>query len=145
MTAKEYLSQGIVIQNKINSNLEQILVLWALATRVTSALTGMPRSGMTEGSSAMENAVCNIQLIIAEVEADSARLREKLAEIRKVIDQVENPDWRDVLTYKYLCLMPWKEIIRKVGKGRTTVMDWYRNGLHAVDGILLERENGHSA
>ena len=46
-----------------------------------------------------------------------------MAEIRKVINQIENLDWRGVLTYKYLCLMPWKEIIRKMGKGRNTVMD----------------------
>lgn len=140
MTAKEFLSQGLVIHRKIESDLMQILQLHALATKCTTVLTGMPRGGLTEGSSSMENAVCNIQLICADIEMDTIKLRAVLDMIRSVINKVDDDNWQLVLEYKYLSFMSFPEIMKQMKKGRTTILEWYRNGMRAVD-VLLMQEN----
>ena len=45
MTVKEYLSQAYRIDQRINSKLEQVASLRALATKATSTLSDTPPSG----------------------------------------------------------------------------------------------------
>lgn len=45
MTAKEYLGQAYRIDQRINSKLEQVASLRALATKATSTLSDPPQGG----------------------------------------------------------------------------------------------------
>ena len=56
MTVKEYLSQAYRIDQRINSKLEQVASLRALATKATSTLSDTPPSGSRNVQS-MENVI----------------------------------------------------------------------------------------
>ena len=56
MNAKEYLKQAFYLDKRINSKLEQVESLNALATKATSTLSDMPKSP-NRGTSKLEDKV----------------------------------------------------------------------------------------
>ena len=80
MTTKEFLNQAYRIDQRINSKLEQIISLHALATKATSTLSDMPVS-KTESQSKM-----------AEI-------------IAKIVDELQT-----LLELRYLCFRTWEQI-----------------------------------
>ena len=59
MTAKEYLSQVLYIDQRINCKLEQVMRLRENATKATATLSDMPHSDSPNLKS-MENTICKI-------------------------------------------------------------------------------------
>ena len=66
MTTKEFLNQAYRIDQRINSKLEQIISLHALATKATSTLSDMPVS-KTESQSKMAEIIAKIVDLEAEI------------------------------------------------------------------------------
>lgn len=73
MTAKEFLNQAYLLDQRIKSKSEQIQSLNELATKCTATLTGMPRNP-NRGGSTMADAVCKIIDLQNEIAADMDRL-----------------------------------------------------------------------
>ena len=85
MTVKEYLSQAYRIDQRINSKLEQVASLRALATKATSTLSDTPPSGSRNVQS-MENVIVKIidlenEINDPEVLRDHLLLRDKCDEL----------------------------------------------------------------
>ena len=59
MTAKEYLSQVLYIDQRINCKLRQVAQLRENATRATATISDMPRPDSPNVKS-MENTICKI-------------------------------------------------------------------------------------
>ena len=110
MTAKEYLSQARYLDMRINSKLDQIESLHALATRCTSAISGMPHSP-NHGGSPMADAICKIIDLESEINADIDRLVDLKREIVGVIKSVNNIEYQTLLEKRYLCFMHWEQIM----------------------------------
>ena len=87
MTAKEYLSQAMHIDQRINSKLEQIQSLRDLLTKTGPHLTDMPKDP-NKGGSRSEDYIVKIVDIEKKIDADIDRLVTLKAEIMDVIKAV---------------------------------------------------------
>lgn len=92
MTVKEYLSQAYRIDQRINSKLEQVASLRALATKATSTLSDTPPSGSRNVQS-MENVIVKIIDLENEINEDIDTLVDLKREIVGVIKRIDNPEY----------------------------------------------------
>lgn len=109
MTAKEYLNQAYRIDQRINSKIEQVSSLRALATKATSTLSDTHPSG-TRNVHRMEDIIVKIIDMENEINADIDRLVDLKQEIIKTIKSVNNPEQQTLLELRYLCFRSWEEI-----------------------------------
>ena len=99
MTVKEYLSQAYRIDQRINSKLEQVASLRALATKATSTLSDTPPSGSR-----------NVQSMENEINEDIDTLVDLKREIVGVIKRIDNPEYQTLLELRYLCFYSWEKV-----------------------------------
>ena len=109
MTAKEYLSQTFHLDHRIDSKIDQIASLNALATKCTSAITGMPHNP-SSSQSTMADAVCKIIDLQELLKKDLSALVDLKREIMGVINGIENDEYKTVLEKRYLCFLSWEQI-----------------------------------
>ena len=109
MTAKEYLEQAIRLDQRINTKIEQVASLNALATKCTFTINGMPHSP-DKSRSTMADAIEKIIDLQEEINRDIDRLIDLKCEIVSVIKAVDNPEYQTILEKRYLCFMQWKQI-----------------------------------
>lgn len=114
MTAKEYLSQSLRLNQRINSKLEQIQSLRELATKCTSIITGMPRNP-NHGGSTMADALMKIVDLETELQNDVNRLVDLKEEIMAVVKAVDNIECQTLLELRYLCFKSWEQIAVDMG------------------------------
>ena len=110
MSPKEYLSQAMYIDQRIDSKLQQVATLRESAAKVTATLMDMPRSA-SPNPQAMENTIVKIIDLENEFNRDVDRLVELKAEVKRVISRLSSPDQKLVLELLYLCFKPWSEIM----------------------------------
>lgn len=120
MNAKEYLSQAMYIDQRINSKLEQVTRLRENVTNCTATLSDMPRPD-SPTKQRMEETICKIVDLEREINADIDRLVDLKAETRKAINAVSDPVQQLILELRYLCYKPWLEIAETIGYSEATV------------------------
>ena len=120
MNAKEYLSQAMHIDQRINSKLEQVTRLRENAANCTATLSDMPRPD-SPNKQRMEETICKIVDLEREINADIDRLVDLKAEARKAINAVSDPVQQLILELRYLCYKPWLEIAETIGYSEATV------------------------
>ena len=113
MSAKEYLSQAMYIDQRINSKLEQVMTLRETATKATATLSDMPRSDSPNLQS-MENTIVKIVDLENEINRDIDRLVDLKAEVRQLIAALENPEQQLILELRYLCFKQWSAIMEEI-------------------------------
>lgn len=133
MSAKEYLSQAMYIDQRINSKLEQVMKLRETATKVTATLSDMPRPDSPNYQS-MEETIVKIVDLENEINRDIDRLVDLKAEVHDVISQLDSPDQQLVLELRYLCFKQWSEIMEIMCCSEPTV---YRIHGEALRKIVL--------
>ena len=89
MNAKEYLSQAMYIDQRINSKLEQVTRLRENVTNCTATLSDMTRPD-SPTKQRMEETICKIVDLEREINADIDRLVDLKAETRKAINAVSD-------------------------------------------------------
>ena len=114
MTPKEYLSQAYRIDMRIRSKQEQITSLNELATKCTSALTGMPKVSSC-GDSHLASTVSKIIDLENSIADDMQRLVDLKAEIIGVINDVECVEYKLILEKRYISCKSWPEIAVEFG------------------------------
>ena len=82
--AQEYLSQARLIDKQIDSKIEQVQSLRALAEKATLTLTGAPKSG-TRNIHKMEDVISKMVDLESEVNADIDTLVTLKADINSAI------------------------------------------------------------
>lgn len=133
MSAKEYLSQAMYIDQRINSKLEQVMTLRETATKATATLSDMPRSDSPNLQS-MENTIVKIVDLENEINRDIDRLVDLKAEVRQLIAALENPEQQLILELRYLCFKQWSAIMEEMGISETSV---YRIHGEALKNIVV--------
>ena len=109
MTAKEYLSQAYRLDQRINSKLEQVESLNALATKVSSTLTGMPKNP-NRAASTMADAMAKIIDLQADINRDIDALVDLKRDIVVLVKRVDCAEYQTILEKRYLCFMTWEQI-----------------------------------
>ena len=109
LSAKDYLSQAYRIDQRINSKIEQVQSLRALAEKATSTLSNAPPSG-NRNIHRMENIIAKMVDLETEINTDLNYLVDLKHEIVTVVKCVESPELKTLLELRYLCFKTWEEI-----------------------------------
>ena len=109
MNAKEYLKQAFYLDKRINSKLEQVECLNALATKATSTLSDMPKSP-NRGSSKLEDTIVKIVDLQEGINRDIDKLVDLKAEMVGTIKQIQDKELQVILEKRYLCFETWEKI-----------------------------------
>lgn len=131
MTAKEYLSRAFYLNMRIRSKNEQIAEMNALATKVTSTLSDAPVSG-TRNDHKMEDVILNILEYENELKDAMNQLVTLKREIREVIEQIGNDEYKVLLEMRYLSSMRWEQIAVEMGYSIDHVYYLHREALKKV-------------
>lgn len=131
MNAKEYLSQAMYIDQRIDSKLEQIMKLRESATKATATLSAMPRPDSPNVQS-MEETIVKIVDLEREINRDIDALVDLKAEARKVISKLDNPEQQLILEMRYLCYKSWAEIAEDLSFSESNVYKIHGEALKRI-------------
>ena len=132
MTAKEFLSQAYRIDLQINSKLEQVRSLRALATKATATLSHSPMSA-SPNTHRMEDTITKMLDLENEISADIDKLVETKRTIMATLQRVPVTEQRTLLELRYICGKTWEEIAAE--------MFYSVRNVHILHGMAL-REVG---
>ena len=131
MTAKEFLSQAYLLDQRINCKLEQVQSLRSLAEKASATLMPTPIS-KTQHRSRIEEIVVKIVDLENEIGASITRLLELKLEIATAIERVENQKHRALLELRYLCFKTWGVIAGELGYERRYVFKVHDKAIQKV-------------
>lgn len=109
---KHYLRQAHKTELRINSKLEQLESLRALAEKTTTTLELTPKG--QSGGKTTENIVTKIVDLENEIKLDIEELLDIKADVQKVIKTVGEPELELLLELRYLCYREWSEIAQEM-------------------------------
>lgn len=132
MNAKEYLKQAFYLDKRINSKLEQVESLNALATKATSTLSDMPKSS-NRGTSKLEDTIIKIVELQEEINKDIDKLVDLKKEIANSIYSLKDKEEQTVLEKRYLCFNSWEQIAVDMNYSIQYCFKIHRNALKAID------------
>lgn len=112
--AKYYLRQAYLLDKRIDSKIQEMAQMNALATRVTSVYCDVPPSG-TRNVHRMEDTITKILDYEKMIDCEIDRLVNLRKEIHSVIDAVDNPEYRTLLDMRYLKFSTWEQIAVELG------------------------------
>ena len=135
MSAKEYLSQALWLDQKINSKLEQLETLRALATKVTAKLAEEKVSGGNNTKGHMENTIAKIVDLEKEINEDIDRLVDIKADIMGTISQVDDPIGQIILEMRYVNGKSWDEISSSLNYKDSSIFKIHSRALKEVTKI----------
>ena len=137
MTSEEYLRQAVRLDEKINSDLEELAWLRAMAGSVHSSV---PRDRVQTGRRGEAPFVRSVEKILAmeeKIDREIDRLVDLREQIREVIDAVPNRDERMVLHCRYIKGMSWDQTALKLNAAKRTIHRWHASALQHV--VLPEK------
>ena len=142
MRAKEYLSQALWLDQRINTKLEQLATLRSLAMKVTANQTAEKVSGGKDVKSPMANTIAKIVDLEREINGDIDRLVGLKAEIQETISQVSDVISQILLELRYINGKTWDEIANVLGFARSWVLRLHGVALKEIeDKICLVDES----
>lgn len=139
MDAKEFLSRAFFLEQRIQSKQEQIAALRSLASRVTISYGNEPVSH-TSNVTSLQDTVEKILEAENELNRQIDTLVDTKLEIGRVIDRVENIQFRLILEKRYLLFRPWDDIGEEMGYSVRWMQIKRREALNAVQEILDRME-----
>jgi DNA-directed RNA polymerase specialized sigma subunit len=136
MNAKEFLRQAIWLDKLINSKLEHLEKLEALAQKTTVDLSKEKVTGGNGTTSPMENVVVKIIELKREINEDIDRLIDLKKEIGKVISNIDNPSYQLILEMRYINNRNWDEIADEMGLDKRWLLRLHMRALRKIDETL---------
>lgn len=138
MTAKEYLSRAYRLDQRVNSKLEQVEALRALALKVTTSYESEPVS-RSRCVTSLEDTITRMIEAEADLNQTVDALVDLKMEVARYINLLENYDDQLVLEKRYLCFKTWDQIADDMHFSRRWVHIVHLRALDAMDSILRER------
>ncbi|MBQ8411577.1 MAG: hypothetical protein IJX15_07625 [Ruminiclostridium sp.] len=135
MNIRELLNSHSEINNAINSKLEQIAELKALATKVTASTFSESHSKGTYNDRTGRTTARIIDLE-NEINEEIDRLVEIKVKIRGLVASLTDPNLRIVLERRYILGENWEKIAEKMGYSPRHILRMHN---HAVE--ILENGN----
>ena len=109
MTAKEYLARALLIDQRINSKLEQVQSLRSLAEKATSTLSPTPH-GKERNMHRMEDVIVKMLDLESDINASIDTLVDIKREITEAVQSLPTTEHRTLLELRYVCGKTWEEI-----------------------------------
>lgn len=112
--AVEFLSQARHIDARINSKLEELSSLKALAEKITTTY----QKDMVDGSRDVhkrEEIICKIVDLQNEINEDIDQLIDLKLAMRKIIESLPDAENRTVLELRYFRFLKWEDVAATMG------------------------------
>jgi DNA-directed RNA polymerase specialized sigma24 family protein len=109
VTAKEYLARALLIDQRINSKLEQVQSLRLLAEKATSTLSQTPH-GKERNMHRMEDVIVKMLDLESDINASIDALVDVKREIMEAVQCLQITEHRTLLELRYICGKTWEEI-----------------------------------
>ena len=132
MTAKEYLSQAYRLDQRINSNIEEISRLREMATSISSPSWGEKVQGTRSTEAPFVHCLEKIMDLESVINKEINTLVCLKRELRTIIEAVPNTDERLVLRYRYIHNCTWEQIGNELNADARTVRRWHSDALTHV-------------
>ncbi len=130
MTAKEYLNQARLLDQRINAKLDRVTRLRALTERVTAAMDGEVVS-RTRNVTSLQDQIARLMDEEESLNAAIDRLVDLKKEVSEVLTLIHDTDCQLVLELRYLCFREWEEIAE--------VMHFHVRTVYKVHGRALQK------
>lgn len=133
MNVKDYLSQGYLLDQRINYNLQRLQQMRAAMDGV-----GSPRLGDVRVRTSQDGEAPFVKAYMRMAELDERINREidLLVDLRNQIDEVigsvESEKHHMLLLYRYVEGQSWEEISYRFRAGESTVRRWHEEALRMV-------------
>lgn len=137
MTAKEYLSQAHRLDQRIDSKLDQVASLNALAQKATSTMTGLPRNP-SPAASRLEEVITKIVDLEDEINQDIDTLVDLKRETVTLVKRIEDPELQTILEKRYLSFMVWEQIAVDMGYNSRYLKKKHAVALEAFEKVMGE-------
>ena len=122
-----------------NTKMEQIENLRALSEKVTASYGGEQVSHSRNVTS-LEDTIVRIVAAQGDLNRQLNEIVRLQVEISSLIDKVQNVNYSEILTKRYLRFMPWNRIASEMGYSRRWVLQKHGQALEVVERLLKEKE-----
>lgn len=138
---QEYLLQVKLCDAHINNKLEELAQLKALATKVTSTLKQDAVSGGGFGDK-VGDVVSRIIDMQNEINAAIDEYIDKKKEVKRIIEQVTNPDQLNVLLKCYILHESLEQVACEMGYSYRNICYIHGRALQAVAAVMEGEQHG---
>lgn len=129
---KEYWNQAAALRKRIKRKIHEIHILRQQAEGMNGNVTNdMPKT-VSPSHNRMEAAVFKIMTLEQEIKETQLTYDALLADMEERIKAVENADYRDLLSKRYLEFKPRAEIMSEMGYSKSNI---FRLHSAAVDDL----------
>lgn len=142
MTSKEYLNRAYRLYRSLNSKLEQLESLKALAEKCTPVLSDMPKNPSSNTSS-MEDTIASIIDLQNDLCTEIQEYVDTIREIREVLNQVTDSKFYLILHKRYLNYKHWEEIAVDMNYSYRYLLTKHGQALKEVDRIIGNQKTQH--
>lgn len=131
INAKEYLSQALWLDQRIDSKLQQLDSLRSLAIKVTTNFTQERVSGGNDVTSSVEKAIVKIVDLENEINEDIDELVDLKKDILQTINLLSDINYRLILEMRYISGKSWEEISEE--------LNYSIRGIYKIHGKALKK------
>jgi DNA-directed RNA polymerase specialized sigma subunit len=130
MTIKEYLCQAYRLDQRINSDLQEVSSLREMATSIAAPpLKEHVQTSRNENDAPFVRSIEKIMELEHHIDEEIDLYVDLKEQIRSVISTVENTDERMVLKYRYVHNYTWEQIGNVFHVDARTVRRWHGKAL----------------
>lgn len=143
MNAREYLSQAYRLDQRINSDLEEVGRLRMMTSAIGSPAFNERVQTSPNGDAPFVRSIEKIMLMENQIDREVDLYVDLKDQIRDVIAAVENTDEQMVLRYRYIHNDTWEKIGEILKADARTVRRWHDDALKHVkipdDPIIIRK------
>lgn len=133
MTNKEYLRQAYRLDQKINSDIEEVARLREMASSISSPVLGDKVQTSRNSDAPFVRSIEKILMLEEKINREIDTLVDLKQQMREVIAAVPDTDERMVLRYRYIHNLTWEQIGNELNADARTIRRWHGSALvHVV-------------
>ena len=132
MTNKEYLRQAYRLDQKINSDIEEVARLREMAGNISSPVLGDKVQTSRNRDGLFVRNMEKILLLEEKINREIDALVDLKSQMRGVIAAVQDTDERMVLRYRYIHNLTWEQIGNELNADKSTIRRWHGSALAHV-------------
>ena len=132
MTNKEYLRQAYRLDQKINSDIEEVARLREIAGNISSPVLGDKVQTSRNRDGLFVRNMEKILLLEEKINREIDALVDLKSQMRDVIAAVQDTDERMVLRYRYIHNLTWEQIGNELNADKSTIRRWHGSALAHV-------------
>lgn len=132
MKVKEYLKQAYRLDDRINSDIEELSKLRSMAAGISSPVLGDRVQTSKSSQAPFAKTIEKIVDMEHKIDEEIDMLVDLKTQMREVIQKVEDVDEQLVLRFRYIHNMTWEEIGDELHVDARTARRWHGKALQSA-------------